>query len=165
MEVLIYRFLADDHARLGNLLQRVAADPNEIDRAAYTEFRAGLLKHIGMEEKILLPYAEKRRGGGPLPIAGKLRLDHGALAALLVPNPTPRIIATIRKILDQHNAVEEGIGGLYEACEELAGDEAEALLGRLRSAPEVRTAPHVDGPQVMEAAKRTVERAGYRLAE
>jgi hypothetical protein len=37
-----------------------------------------------MEEKVLLPFAQKKRGGEPLPIAAKLRLDHGALAALLV---------------------------------------------------------------------------------
>jgi hypothetical protein len=41
-----------------------------------------------MEEKVLLPAAQKARGGEPLQIAAKLRLDHGALAALLVPTPT-----------------------------------------------------------------------------
>ena len=83
------RFLADDHARLDALLQRAIASPGEIDRAAYAEFRAGLLKHISMEEKILLPAAQRTRGGEPLPFAAKLRLDHGALATLLVPTPTP----------------------------------------------------------------------------
>jgi hypothetical protein len=79
----VARFLADDHERLDALLRSAVAQPGTIGQAAYAEFRAGLLKHIGMEEKILLPAAQRARGGEPLPIAAKLRLDHGALAALL----------------------------------------------------------------------------------
>jgi hypothetical protein len=159
----IYRFLADDHARLDALLQRAAADPTAIDLSAYAEFRAGLLKHIGMEEKILLPAAQRRRGGEPLAIAAKLRLDHGALAALLVPTPTPAIVAAIRTILEAHNPLEEGPGGLYEQCENLAGTEAEQILARLRSAPEVKVAPHIDAPKVIEATRRALANAGYDL--
>jgi hemerythrin HHE cation binding domain-containing protein len=110
----IPRFLADDHARLDALLQRVAVHPGEIDRAAYAEFRAGLLKHISMEEKILLPAAQRARGGEALPLATKLRLDHGALAALLVPTPTPAILAALRAILAAHNPLEDSPGGVYE---------------------------------------------------
>ena len=84
----VYRFLADDHARLDLLLQRAFADPNRIDLQAYSEFRSGLLKHIAMEEKVLLPTAQQAQDGEPLPIAAKLRIQHGALAALLVPSPT-----------------------------------------------------------------------------
>jgi hypothetical protein len=91
----IYRFLAGDHARLDGLLERAITEAGAIDRAAYAEFRAGLLKHIGMEEKILLPAAQRVRGGEPLTLAAKVRLDHGALAALLVPTPTPVIIAAL----------------------------------------------------------------------
>jgi hypothetical protein len=64
---------------------------------------AGLLKHIAMEEKILLPAAQKLRAGEPLPVAPKLRLDHGALAALLVPTPTRPVMAAIQAILRVHN--------------------------------------------------------------
>jgi hypothetical protein len=85
----IYCFLASDHGRLDGLLQRAMTEAGAIDRAAYAEFRARLLKHIGMEEKILLPEAQRVRGGEPLAMAAKLRLDHSALAALLVPTPTP----------------------------------------------------------------------------
>ena len=98
-----YQYLADDHARLDALLQRATARPDTIEASAYAEFRAGLLKHIAMEEKILLPAAQRLRDGKPLPIASKLRLDHGALAALLVPTPNRAIIAAIRAILQAHN--------------------------------------------------------------
>jgi hypothetical protein len=130
----IYRYLADDHARLDGLLQRATIQQGMIEPSAYAEFRAGLLKHIGMEEKTLLPAAQRLRGGEPLPIAARLRLDHGALAALLVPTPTPAIVAAIRSILNAHNFIEEGADGLYEQCENLAGAEAEQILAQLLSA-------------------------------
>jgi hypothetical protein len=160
----IYRFLAGDHARLDRLLERAMTEAGAIDRAAYAEFRAGLLKHIGMEEKILLPAAQRLRGGEALVLAAKVRLDHGALAALLVPTPTPAIIATLRTILEGHNALEEGSGGLYECCERLMGAEAEVLLAQLQAAQEVPVAPHADGPQVMGVVRRALARAGYDAA-
>jgi hypothetical protein len=159
----LYRMLAEDHTRLDGLLQCSMTDAGLINRAAYAEFRAGLLKHIGMEEKLLLPTAQRLRGGEPLAMAARLRLDHGALAALLVPTPTPAIIAALRRILGAHNLVEEGPGGVYECCEQLAGAETEALLARLQAAPEVPVAPYSDGPQVMSVVRRALARAGYAI--
>jgi hypothetical protein len=156
----IYRYMADDHERLDNLLDR-AASGEIIDAAAYHHFRIGLLKHIGMEEKILLPAARRLRGGDPLPMAAKLRLDHGALVALLVPSPTPRVIAAVRAILKLHNPVEENPGGIYQQCEELAAAEADEILRQLQEAPDVKVLPHVDNDFVMEAARRALARAGY----
>jgi hypothetical protein len=155
----LYHFFAADHRRLDAFLRRAMTDAGVIEHDAYAEFRAGLLKHIGMEEKILLPTVRRLRGGKPLAVAAKLRLDHGALAALLVPTPT--IIAALRAILGAHNALEEGPGGLYECCERLVGAEAEALPAELHAAPEVPVAPHADGPQVMDVVRRTLTRAGY----
>jgi hypothetical protein len=74
----------------------------------------------------------------------------------LVPTPTRAILAAIRRILSAHNVVEEEPGG---------GDEAEALLARLRAAPEVPVHAHVDGERIMEATRRALARAGYRLDE
>jgi hypothetical protein len=163
MPGIIHRYLADDHDRLDALLERAISDPENIDTSAYAQFRSGLLKHIGMEEKILLPAAQRIRGGEPLPVAAKLRLDHGALVAMLVPTPTARVVADIRAILKFHNPIEEDPGGMYDQCEELAGAGAEQILRQLQEAPEVRVLPHVDSPFVMEAARRALARAGYEL--
>lgn len=157
----IHRMMAADRARLDKLLQRAAADPERIDAAPYDAFRRGLLKHIAMEEKILLPAAQRLNNNEPLPIAARLRLDHGAIAALLVPSPTPQIISALKTILAAHNALEEGSEGMYETCDSLAGGQAEELVAQLRSAPEVPVAPHNDGPKVMPAARRALARAGY----
>src|SRR5262249_30570816 len=115
----ISRLLMADHRRLDTLLHRAFDNPRAIDHVAYAAFRKGLLRHIGMEEKILLPAAQRARGGEALPCAARLRLDHGALAALLVPPPTRAIGHTLRTILERHNALEEGPEGAYEACERL----------------------------------------------
>ncbi len=154
-------FLAEDHRRLENVLQRAVARVGRVDQGVYDQFRAGLLRHIGMEEKILIPAVQRWTGGEPLPLAVKLRLDHGAIAALLMPTPTPSLIVTLRKILDAHNLVEEGPEGLYETCDKLAGGEIELLLGKLRTAPSLSVLPHVDTPAVLGAVRRALDRAGY----
>jgi hypothetical protein len=139
-------FLVEDHAELDQLLRRAAATTT-IDPKAYDAFRRGLLRHIAIEEKVLLPEARRRCGGEPLTIAQQLRADHAAIAALLVPSPTHEIIATIRMILIEHNALEEDPGGLYQQCEELVGSDVGALLERARNVPPVPVAKHFDGPR------------------
>ena len=156
-------FLVDDHRRLDGLLQAAVAHPGTVDDHAYAQFRAGLLRHIGMEEKILLPAAQRLRGGEPLSLAAKLRLDHGALASLLMPTPTAAILATIQGILVDHNVLEEGVTGLYETCDALAGPEGVPILAALRAAPDVAVMPYNDSPAVMNAVRRALERAGYHL--
>lgn len=158
----VTRFLAEDHRRLEQLLQTAVASTDHVVQGVYDHFRAGLLRHIGIEEKILLPAAQ-RWNGGPLSMAAKLRLDHGALAALLMPTPTTEIVGTIHRILEQHNLVEEGPDGLYEICDRLAGAETEQLMNRLRATPDVAVIPHSDTAAVLGAVHRALERAGYTL--
>ena len=148
MQGPIATYLSRDHDRLGDLLQRCVARSG-VELPLYDEFRAGLLRHIGMEEKILLPFARQLRGDEPLPAADQLKRDHAALAALLVPSPTPQIIETIHSILVEHNKLEEVPGGVYEECEQLAGDAG----GSARGAVAVRaggarrsTLRHAAGP-------------------
>jgi len=157
----ISRLLVADHVRLARLLDEATAGGGAVVAAPYAAFRKGLLRHIGIEEKILLPAAQRARGGEPLAVAARLRLEHGAIAALLVPMPTPTIVAALRDILVRHDALEEGPGGVYATCERLLGDAADAVAVEMRAAPDVPVAAHVDGPHVMDAVKRAVARAGY----
>ncbi len=96
----IERILVDDHRRLEALLARAVARSDAFDHAAFEKFRAGLLRHIGIEEKILLRESRAARGGEALPSANELRVQHGAIASLLVPTPTPAIVAELRALLD-----------------------------------------------------------------
>jgi hypothetical protein len=141
----IERFMAEDHVRIDRLLQ-AAAPGDVIDEAAYASFRHDLLRHIAMEEKVLLPYARDRRGGTTLPMAAAIRADHGEIAKLLVRSPTPELVDAVRTLLGRHNPLEEGPEGLYAACDALAGDEAERLVARLREQPTVPLAKYYDGP-------------------
>lgn len=82
---------------------------------------------------------------------------HAVLAALLVPTPTPAIPDQIRRVLEEHNPIEEGPAGVYADCERLSGADAEALLARLRAVPEVALAPHVDGSHVQAHIERLMQ--------
>lgn len=159
----ITEILAEDHRRLERLLDSAVSGDGYVERESYDRFRAGLLRHIGMEEKILLPAAQRRRGREPLPISTKLRLDHGAIAALLMPTPTSGVLATLRMILEQHNLLEEGSDGLYQTCDRLLRDEVDQLMVQLHAAPDVTVLPCSDAPAVLGAVRRTVERAGFKL--
>jgi Hemerythrin HHE cation binding domain len=161
MAGVIARYLEDDHARIDDALRRAARADGQIDPAAYAEFRGALLRHIGMEEKILLPAATAARGGKPFAAAEQLHLDHGALASLLVPTPTRVIVEAIRKILTRHNTLEEGPNGVYAECERLVDLDVDVILKRLQAAPPVAVAPYADSKIAMESLRTSLRRAGY----
>ena len=163
MEGPIRRFLIDDHRRLEALLAK-ACERSPVDLELYEEFREGLLRHIAIEEKVLVPAAEREKRER-LPLAGRLRLEHGAIASLLVPKPTPAIIETLRNVLTAHNPLEEDPGGLYDLCEEWIGDRAAEVLERCRAQPKVPLAPLGESPRVLEATRRALARAGFALIE
>ena len=142
------RFFISDHRRLDEILRSATAVAGHIDPVRFEEFRGGLLRHIGMEEKVLLPAARRAKSGEPLSVARLLRADHGAIAALLVPTPTPEGVERLLSVLQPHNALEEEPGGLYETCDRLLAREAPAILERLRAFPSVPLAPHQDSALV-----------------
>lgn len=157
----LYHFFTSDHHRIDTLLDKATEIPGEIQEVYYHRFRTGLLKHIKMEEKILFPAAQKANGGIPLPLAAKLRLDHGALTALMVVPPTPQVIKVLRHVLGKHDLLEEEPGGMYDVCEKLTGTETQSLLEQLEKVTEVPVHPHNRADFALEAAKRALERAGF----
>jgi hypothetical protein len=163
----LYRFFAADHRRLDALLQRSLSVPGQVDLVPFGEFRAGILKHIGMEEKVLFPAARHAREA-PLALAARLRVDHGAIAALLVPTPTPSLVAEIVSVLGPHNRREEEPGGIYDTCDDAVGPaEAERLVQELRAFPEVPLKAYNDGPAILAHIQQTLElsRRQWRASE
>lgn len=147
----LHRFFAADHRRLEALLGRALQGEGPVGLEAFSAFRAGLLRHIGMEEKALFAAAREARGGQPIELAARLRVEHGAIAALLVPTPTRAIVAELLSVLDPHNRVEEDPGGAYDACDEALGAAAaERLAAELADFPEPPTKPYNDAPEVFE---------------
>jgi hypothetical protein len=159
----LYEFFAEDHRRLEALLDKATSAPTGYEMDAYGKFRSGLLRHIKMEEKILLPAAQEAREGKPLDIAERIRLDHGALTALMVPPPSPAIIGALRAILAVHDELEERPGGMYETLEVLTGKQVDGLLEKAKSTGEVPVLPHNDKPFILDATRRALSRAGYNL--
>lgn len=157
----LYQFFTTDHRRIEDLLDKATEDIHNIQMDYYHQFRTGLLKHIKMEEKIFFPAALKANGGVPLPLAAKLRLDHGAITALMVVPPDASVIKVLRYVLEEHDLLEEQPGGMYDVCEELTEGETQELLHQLESASEVPVQSHNKAEYALEAAKRALIRAGY----
>lgn len=157
----LYQFFTNDHRRIEDLLEKAIEDIDNIRMDYYEQFRAGLLTHIKMEEKILFPAAQKANNGIPIPLAAKLRLEHGAITSLMVPPPTGDLIKVLKYVLDKHDIAEEEPGGMYEICERLTHDETREILERLHQTTEAPLQAHNPANYALEAAKRALTRAGY----
>ncbi|MBW7870696.1 MAG: hemerythrin domain-containing protein [Flavobacteriia bacterium] len=165
MDRPIYHFFTADHKRIEGLLEKAIENPDEINLDYYHQFRTGLLTHIKMEEKTLFPAAALGNGGQPLPLAAKLRLDHGALTALMTVPPTMETIKVTKQILDIHDRLEEEEGGMYEMCEKLTAEQTEEIMDKLSKVTEVPVHPFNTHPVVFGAMKRALERAGFDYDE
>jgi len=139
----IFDYLASDHDRLDRLLAEATREPGTIDLEPYGAFRRGLLRHIGIEEKILFAAVKRARGQAVRDFA-RLRADHARLTALLVPTPTEEIVNEIRALLGPHNALEEDVEGTYAECIEAVGDDADEILARIRAQPAPPVRPFQD---------------------
>ena len=145
----VSRAMEDDHRRLDAILARVEA-AGLAPGPLYDEFRAGLLRHMWVEEHDLMPKV-RLSALSVGKILDRLHSDHGALTALLVPVPTPGILATIRAILAPHNRIEEEPGGLYSLCE---GEPS------LECAPVIPLRACSEGPQALAYCRRALRRVG-----
>lgn len=154
MRPSIRRYLTADHERLDALLARALASPPRIDEVPYAEFRAGLLRHIAMEEKVLFVDVRARGDEALQALVRVLHADHAAIASMLIPPPTPALLATLRTVLDEHNPLEEDSGGLYERCDALSGDDAATTIARMEAIPPVRASQHLDEPRIHEHIER-----------
>ena len=164
MHSLAFQYLENDHNQLEAHLNKAIEDFDNIDMEAYDKFRRGLLRHISIEEKIAIPTILQLTGAA-VEDAERIRSDHGGIGALLVMSPTKSIIATLRSILDIHNAMEEKEDGFYSRLDEIKGVEADELLARMHASPPVPASKYNDKPGVLDAIKRAVVRSGYEFLE
>lgn len=160
----ITEYLIGDHARLHQLLSQACGGPSLV-QAAFAEFRAGLLRHIGIEEKLLFPAVRDALGGIALASALELRADHAAIASLLVPTPDLALASELADLLARHDRVEECPEGVYEQCENILGEaRSRALAQRAISTGEVPVAAHYDGPTVHRTAASALAAAKRSLS-
>lgn len=157
----VHAYLRDDHLRLDRYLQQARGGGTCIDHAAYDHLRRGLLRHIAMEEKVLFPVLKARFGDRAASQLERLRVEHSAIAALLVPTPTPALLDVLNQLLNAHNTVEEGTEGIYALTAQLSEAEITDLLARLEQVPDVRVQPYADKPAVFQRLQQALHRAGY----
>jgi len=145
---------------IGPIAAYMRADHDRLDQlrrnGAWRELHGAVLRHIGLEERILLPGVRRWRGGAPLPEAARLRDDHTAIAILLIQPPSAETRRCLARILESHRALEEGTGGLYDVCDALAGHDAWAVAQRLRSAPDLILKPCPDRARVDHQVERVL---------
>lgn len=159
----IARLLEEDHDRLDALLERSVASPDTFEQAPFDEFRAGLLRHIGIEEKLLMPLL-REKGGKFAEMAQTLREEHSAIASLLVGPPDHALVGEIRSILEVHNPLEEGPEGMYAIAEQLLGEKLEETLEKVKNFPEVPVMPYRMHARVQRTAEGALALARSKRA-
>ena len=147
-------WLEVDHRAIGALLDLSDAD-DSFDGEAFEKLRGRLLRHIGIEEKVLLR-AVHETTGHPISRARQIRVEHGAIAALLVPTPDRALVSELRALLQGHDALEEGDGGVYSECDHILGPRADELVAMADAFPIVPLARHFDGKNVPKTAKEAL---------
>lgn len=147
--------LEEDHRRLEALLEAAMAPDGSVEEESYKGFRAGLLRHIGIEEKILFAKVREKLGE-PLPSFRQLRIEHGAIASLLVPTPDHALLRELGGLLAIHDEREEGEEGAYAQCVAVLGDDP-AILEEIRAFPTPKVNKHYDGPLVYRTAEAALE--------
>jgi hypothetical protein len=150
----IREWLEVDHRAIGALLDLSDAD-GSFDGEAFEKLRGRLLRHIGIEEKVLLR-AVHETIGRPISRARRIRVEHGAIAALLVPTPDLALVSELRSLLRAHDTLEEGDEGVYAECDHILGPRADELVMKAEAFPVVPLARHFDGKNVPKTAEEAL---------
>jgi hypothetical protein len=153
-------WLVRDHDEIDALLRKARA-PEGFDLEAFGRFRERLLRHIFVEEKLLLSAIQRTNEGQLPPIVGELQIDHAALASLLVPTPDYVLAEEIAGLLERHtNLEEQHPGGVYDQCLAMLDDETadDVFCDACASRP-VPTAKYFDGPGTVRTADAALEKA------
>src|SRR5512141_3218831 len=86
--------LAREHVDIPALLPGCLLPSGAVDLRRFDEFRRRALRHLAIEELVLLPALARRLGRRPVFQTG-LRKDHAAIVALCVPMPNPEWIRNL----------------------------------------------------------------------
>jgi hypothetical protein len=152
-------WLARDHEEI-NALALDARAPYGIDNEAFERFRERLLRHMGIEERLLFLQIERSSEGPLAEVIHELRIDHAALTSLLVPTPDHVLAQEIADLLERHTQLEESPGGVYDQCIALLDDDtADAILYDACEARPVQTAKYFDGPGTVRTAAAALDKA------
>lgn len=152
-------FLTQTHEELRDLLDK-SLSVEGVQLEPYEAFRTELLKHIGVEEHIVLPLVEERSPQRFFALK-QIRLEHRAIGMLLALQPSGEIITVIRNLLKKHDFLEETPDTLYDILDDCCADDQPELLKRIREYPGLPLSDVVEETPTLEDARRAIYRAGY----
>ncbi|PRP93213.1 5-formyltetrahydrofolate cyclo-ligase family protein [Enhygromyxa salina] len=152
-------WLSLDHREIDRQLNEALAGAG-FDPSAFARFRERLLRHIGIEERLLFPAVRSRDPEREAQRLANLRIEHAALTTLLVPTPDRALAAEIQTLLVGHNESEEGPEGVYASCiAALHDDDARQLLHAARARRPVPTTSYFDGQATVRTAAEALAKA------
>jgi hypothetical protein len=95
-----------------------------------------------------------------------LRIDHAALTTLLVPTPDRALALEIHALLERHNQIEDGNGGVYDECiAALTTEDAARVLQAAQGRAPVPTTGYFDGPGTVRTAEEALTKARRKTNE
>lgn len=152
-------WLVNDHDEIDVLLRKARA-PEGFDLEAFGRFRERLLRHIGVEERLLFCAIERCNAGELPAVVSEVQIEHAALTSLLVPTPDYVLAEEIAGLLEHHTNLEEYPEGIYDQCLALLDEEAadDVFCDACASRP-VATAKYFDGPGTVRTADAALEKA------
>jgi hypothetical protein len=152
------RAMESDHRRIEESLSRALKGPT-LDEGCYREFREVLLRHIGIEERVLLCGLKAARID--FAQAKAIHREHAAMGALLAAVPDTSLARELERLLVGHIDLEESPEGLFALCR--SGLSAQVLVVEAHAYPAVKPAPWSHArwmPRTVEAALALVDGQG-----
>lgn len=160
----ISHVLTAQHAQLRAELVGCFVGPAGLDVERFDVFRHSLLRHISIEEQVVMP-ALLAVLGAPPGFRNGLRKDHAGIAALCVPLPEREWLENLRDLLDEHYRAEEEPGGLFDLCDRHLGARRDDVLAAIERHPAVTLAPFRRGRPVRDQLRTVLLATGIAGAE
>lgn len=154
----VTHLLTAEHAESQARLAACHLKDGAVDLKRFDEFRHSLLRHIAIEEKVLMPALTKALGKPPL-FQNGLRKDHAGIAALCVPTPTREWLEDLRDLLEHHQRVEEAPGGFYAQLDQHVGGDPH-LHEAVASFPRLKLPDFERGPKVRALLEEVLSQTG-----
>lgn len=139
--------LTREHVELPALLPGCVLPGGAVDLRRFDEFRHRALRHLAIEELVLIPALARRLGHRPM-FQNGLRKDHAAIVALCVPTPNPDWVKDLGELLAYHNAVEESPGGFYALLDALKLADDPRVTQAIEALPPLELPPFASGHQL-----------------
>ncbi len=114
--------LLREHRELLAMIAACTPRDGEVDLQAFDRYRLRQLRHVAIEEKVLLPVLAGRASLSPA-FQNGLRKDHEAIVVLCVTAPDPDFVHDLQEFISWHQRVEEQPGGLFDLYDQQVGDD------------------------------------------